>query len=122
MKKNGTLHFRISRRANMDKFYIDYRIGKIVKNLDISFMAPELYIEVVVDDAQAGIYRYKYANMEGKQLDYNFTELDIQQSSQSNPFQWGLDTHCVRHNFTPDVLVSKVLFLSQAEFDTNHKE
>lgn len=98
-----------------DEYYVDYRIGEIVKNLDTRFMAPELYNEVEIDDNLDETYKYTYSNSKGEYLDFIFSMEEIQNSDVS--FQDMLDIHFDKHSFTMNTLVRKVMYLSQEKFN-----
>lgn len=104
-----------------DIFYIDYRIGRIAKNLDTTYMAPEFYNEVIVNPSMAGVYEYTYVDEEDNYLAFSFTQLELDQAHV--PFETMLSNHFKRHNFDEDArLVRKLLFITQEEFDAAPKD
>lgn len=99
----------------MDRYYIDYRTGKGVKNLDTTYLAPEQYNELIVDDALAGIYQYKYEDAEGRYLGLSFTREHIGRAG-AGGFAELLDAHCKRYDFTPERIVRKTMFVTHQQF------
>lgn len=100
----------------MDRYYIDYRTGEIVKNLDTTYMAPELYNEIITDDALDGIFKYTYSDSKDRRLDFSFTRESV-----GDHFHEALDVHCKRHNFEIDDLVDKRMYISKSKFDEFYK-
>lgn len=99
-----------------DIFYVDYRTGGIVKNLDTSYMAPEFYNEVIVDEVRAGSYEYTYTDGEDNYLKFAFTQLEL--TTANVPFEYMVKAHFGNHRFSEDAtLVRKVMYVTQEEFD-----
>lgn len=97
-----------------ERFYIDYRLGKIVKNLDTSFLAPEMFIEIEVSDEMDGVYKYVYEDKDKRRLDFSFT---LEHLNSFFSFQEMEDAHCKRHNFVPVRVYSRLLYMSQSAFE-----
>lgn len=102
----------------MDRYFLDYRSQEIVKNLDTSFLAPEMYIEVIVDSSRDGLYHHTYSDGEGGLLDFAFT---MEQVEAAGGYHNLLDMHCKRHGFTPHEIVRKTLYLPQEKFDAAYQ-
>jgi uridine kinase len=118
MRKNGTLHYRTSRRVIMeDKFYIDYRTGNIEKNLDISFLSPETYNEVIVDEDLAGIYEYTYEDEEGRRLAMRFDSENIPIAG----FSFMEESFHKKHNFTAERIVDKRMYITKKQFNEQYR-
>lgn len=99
----------------MDRYYMDYRVNTIVKNLDVSYLAPEMYCEVVVDDIMQGCYTYTYEDAQGRQLKFTFDNAQV--NTLYGGFQTEVKAHFERHNFGPAEIVSRFKYIGQQEFD-----
>lgn len=100
----------------MDRYFFDYRIGEIRKNLDVTFLAPELWNQIVVTDAfdDNKTYRYVYENNIGERLDFMFNVDQFEESGQS--FHEALVAHCSNHNFDAEHLVEKYWYMTEELF------
>lgn len=105
---------------NKDRYYIDYRIGEIRKNLDTTFLAPEMYNEVIVDDSKNGMYSYTYGDDQNRKLVFSFTQEQLDDSQVS--FREMLDAHCKENYFDPHCVVDKRMYISQEMFDNTYTE
>lgn len=105
---------------NRDKYYVDYRIGEIVKNLDTSYLAPEMWNEVIVDDALSGMYTYTYADDQDQRLTFSFTQDQLDSSELS--FQEMLDSHCKKNYFNASYIVNKCMYINQEMFNEAYIE
>lgn len=103
-----------------DKYYVDYRRQAIVKNLDITYIAPEEYNELIIDDARDGIYKYTYENPEGGRLDFTVAQEELLHGHRT--FGDLRDAHFEKHDFMGANVVSKILYVSQENFDLQVKE
>lgn len=116
MHSNGTRNYNLlEEEYYLDRYYLDYRRQCIVKNLDTTFLAPEMYNEVVVNEELAGSYKYTYADQEDRRLDFMFTMEQVQYTP--GGYDLMMDEHCKRHNFIPERIVDKLLYISQQQFD-----
>lgn len=100
-----------------DKYYIDYRRGEIIKNLDTSWMAPELYNEVEINESLSGTYIYTYIDDNDRLLDFSFTIEMIQ----GKIFWDVLDVYCKKNNFVIAEIVRKIMYITQEEFNEAYK-
>lgn len=103
---------------SQDSYFIDYRTGEFVKNLDTTSIAPELYDRVVIDDALHGMYQHTYEDDMKGRLTLVFSREEISNSTVS--FEVMLQMYCQEYNFVPQRLVDKVMFISQAFFNEMH--
>lgn len=101
---------------NKDKYYVDYRIGAIVKNLDVTYLAPEMWNEIVVDESKSGSYSYTYVNEQGKHLTFSFTQDQIDNVTDFN-YREKLNAYAKENNFEICHIVDKKMFLSREVFN-----
>lgn len=99
------------------KYYLDYRIGKIVGEEDIAYVAPEYYIEVLPSDVLHGTYYYTYEDKTEDLLAVSFTREEMEAySSKGATFYQFIETLCKRHNFQPVNLVDKHMYICYNDF------
>lgn len=98
-----------------DKYYIDYRLGTVVKNLDVGYLAPEMYIEVLPGPV-AETYTYTYEDKDGGRLDFMFSAEELDKGQVS--FEAMTEAHFSRHNFTPVTVVRRIAWVTEEDFAT----
>jgi len=98
-----------------DLYYLDYRRGMLVKNLDTAFLAPEEYTEVVVMDSLVGVFEYHFKDTQNQYLAFKFTAEEIPDYMTLEDV---LERYLQKHNFDPNArLVRKIMYVSQKKFD-----
>lgn len=108
----------------MDNYFFDYRIGEIRKNLDTTFLAPEMYNELIVitndgiyngeQYASNSCYKYIYEDKNGKQIEFFF---DIEQLLGNDmTFDSALNKFLSSHNFEAEQLIRKFWFITEELF------
>jgi hypothetical protein len=101
-----------------DRYFTDYRTQRVVKNLDTTFMAPELYNELVVEDCLAGTFVYTYEDAQGDRLMFSFTRESIPDIG----FYAALNRHCESYNFERTNIVRKIMYVSAEELKKQLEE
>lgn len=98
-----------------DKYFLDRRCHRIRKNLDVQWIAPELWVEVQVDDTRNGMFKYTYERHE-RRLDWLFTNDQLNQSNVSFFVQerMYLESHGFVKAAPP---VRRIMYVSQEVFD-----
>lgn len=100
-----------------DKYYIDYRRGEIIKNLDTTFLAPEQYNEVEVNEELEGSFIYTYIDENNRLLSFSFTV----ESLQGRDFFEVLDEYCKNNDFIIADMIRKLMYVSQDMFDQGYR-
>jgi len=101
----------------MDKLYFDYRIQQVVKNLDISFLAPEMYNELIVveDDHMFNsntVYQYLYRDKLGCKLSFTFDMKDLME--RNIDFRDALNMYFEQHNFVAEDIIRKCWYVTES--------
>lgn len=99
-----------------DKYYLDYRTQTIRKNLDVHWMAPELYMEVEVDEDFHETYEYEFEDAQGRRYGFRISLLELQHSR--IPFEEILKIHFERDGFVSAKNTRRIFYLNQHTFDS----
>lgn len=50
----------------MPRYFLDSRINKVVQDLDTTYLAPELYLEIEVGEGITDVYKFTFADPSGE--------------------------------------------------------
>ncbi len=96
-------------------YYLDRRYGCIRKNLYTTFLAPEMYVEVRVDDSRKGMYVYTYEAKGMERLQWHFSNAELTQAKVDFWTQERLFLNS--HNYPRVSPSERVLYVGQEDFD-----
>lgn len=105
-----------------DRYILDYRTQEIVKNLDTTHMAQELYVEVVVTEEPLlmGVHEYRiYDELSKGYLGYRLTAEALRGA---RLLQYDiLEDFCRLHGVSNFRIESKKLYISKAQFNSAYQ-